>query len=178
MRLTADPIRSVTHEPIQTHHVYATQLNFHTATIADNPQNIPVRAPAVFARLSKVPSKNNPSRQPKGKEATVKPSSRTLSQRMNTNPSAISTAPHASVIQRERESSVFASCRPAATEKSRMLEAAREFKEPLALDMATATIEASIRPARPSGISRARKRGSTRSVRSPAASSGECCVKT
>ena len=62
--------------------------------------------------------------------------------------------------------------------KSSTLDAASEFSEPLALDMATATIDASRRPASPTGISRTRKSGRMRSVFSPVASSGQCCANT
>ena len=53
-----------------------------------------------------------------------------------------------------------------------MLDAASEFSEPLALDIATAMIDASSNPASPTGISRTRYSGKIRSTRSPGASSG------
>jgi len=56
--------------------------------------------------------------------------------------------------------------------------AAREFSEPLALDIATAMMDASNKPARPVGISRRRKSARMRSARSPGASSGVCWAKT
>src|SRR5579862_7617833 len=176
-RLTAAPTKNVPHDPIKTYQVYATLVVLHTVTVAASPKNIPVSAPTVFARLSSVPSRNNPSKLPNGNDATVSPVSSTRSQR--TNPNAISTSPHASVIRRDIARNFLASCCfPAAVEKSRMLEAASEFSDPLAFYIATATIEATINPASPTGISHTRNSGSTRSVRSPAASNGECCVNT
>ena len=59
-----------------------------------------------------------------------------------------------------------------------MLDAAKEFSDPLAFDIATAIIEASSIPASPTGISRTRNSGRMRSVRSPTASNGLCCEKT
>src|SRR5260370_38947693 len=129
--------------------------------IAASPQNIPVSAPVEFARRSIVPSKNNPSKLPKGKDATVKPVSSNEPQ--GTNPKAINTTPHTSVIRRDSCKNFAGSCRcPAAAEKSNMLDAAREFSEPLAFDMATAMIEASSNPAKPGGISRTRNQGRLR----------------
>ena len=77
--------------------------------------------------------------------------------------------------RRKRAGSV---ARPRIRPKSSTLDAASEFSEPLALDIATATIDARSKPVSPVGISRTRKSGRMRSVRSPGARSGVCCEKT
>jgi hypothetical protein len=125
-------------------------------------------APVAFARRSIVPSKNIPNKLPKGNDATVNPVS--SNDPHGRNPNAINTAPQTSVILRESCKNFAGSLRcPAASGKSRMLEAASEFSEPLAFDIATAMIDANISPARPTGISRAKKIGRIFSspVRSP-----------
>ena len=96
-----------------------------------------------------------------------------------TSPNAMSTRPQTSVMPRDKRKNWRASvlC-PRSFAKSSTLEAANELSEPLALDMATATIDARSRPASPTGISRTRKSGRMRSVLSPGASRGECCAKT
>ena len=89
------------------------------------------------------------------------------------------TSPQSSVMRRERRRTEWApsSSLLQSAGKSRTLEAASEFSEPLALDMATARMAASSRPASPTGISRTRKSGRMLSGRAPGARSGVCRVK-
>src|SRR6202158_5414590 len=138
---------------------------------------MPMRAPSAFALRSSVPRRKSPSKLPKGSETTVKPVSSSGPHFFK--PKAIKTKPQARVMRRDSfkkllESGDF----PHSREKSRTLEAAREFSEPLALDIATAMMEASNRPASPGGISRTRNSGRMRSVRSPGASQGAGGAKT
>src|SRR6266849_800265 len=177
IRLTNPPTANVTQAPMRTYHVNATDVKRKTHKMAARPANIPIRAPRAPARGSRVPSRKRPSRLPKGSEATVSPVS--SSGPHFTRPKPMSTRPQRRVMRRERRRNRAGSgLRPRKREKSRTLEAASEFNEPLALDMATATIEASIRPASPTGISRTRKRGRIRSLSSPTTISGECCANT
>src|SRR5208337_1893735 len=172
-RLTTAPTANVMHAPISTYHVNAIFVNRNTSSTVTSPANIPASDPLEFARASKVPSKNNPSELPNGREATVNPASSTGPH--FTNPRTINTAPHTSVILRENFKKLPGSAEcPRSAAKSMTLEAASEFSEPLALDIATARIDASSSPASPVGISRIRNNGKMRSVRSPAASSGVC----
>src|SRR5712671_4581727 len=161
MRLIIDPIAKVTLAPIMKYHVKATLVNWKTHRIVASPANMPMRAPRAFALRSRVPNRKSPSKLPEGNEITVKPASRSGPHFIR--PKAIKTNPQVRVMRRDNfkkllESSDF----PHSREKSRTLEAAREFSEPLALDMATAMMEASSRPASPGGISRARNSGRTR----------------
>src|SRR5450631_3900284 len=176
-RLTTVPTTNVTQDPIITYQVNATSVNRKTNKIVANPKNIPITAPKAFARRSRVPNKNKPNKLPSGKAATVNPASNNGPH--FTNPNPIKTKPQKSVICRERrKKSAGSAPRPASREKSKMLEAAKEFKDPLAFDIATATIEASNNQAKPTGISRTKNKGKIRSVRSPPANSGVCCAKT
>src|SRR5215472_4184049 len=176
-RLTNAPSAKVTHDPIITYQVNATCVKPKTSRTQIRPPNIPTSEPSAFARGSNVPSKNRPSRLPKGSAATVSPASRRWPQ--GSNPKPISTAPHTRVMRRERcrnvEVSLLSSRKPA---KSTTLDAASELSEPLALDMATARIEARRTPVRPLGISRTRNIGRMLSVRSPGVNSGERCANT
>src|SRR6266571_3177733 len=74
-RLTAHPVANVTLAPIRTYHVKATLVNPNTHKIATNPANMPTSAPRALARRSSVPSRNSPSKLPKGSDATVNPAS-------------------------------------------------------------------------------------------------------
>src|SRR5712692_74117 len=176
-RLTPAPTTNVITAPIITYHVNATLVNRNTNKIDANPANIPASAPRAFAPRSRVPSKNSPSKLPNGSDATVSPASNSGPHRTNPNP--INTNPHTSVMRREIRKKPAASVAfPHNREKSSTLDAASEFSAPLALDIATAITEASSKPASPAGISRTKNVGRTRSVRSPAASSGACCANT
>src|SRR5579872_345947 len=176
-RLTAAPTAKVVRLPISTYHVYAIGVKLQMQRTVVRPANIPISAPVAVALRSSVPRRKRPKRLPKGRDATVKPASR--SGPHFTKPKAIRMRPQTSVMRRERRRNFTGSVEwPRSLEKSRTLLAARELREPLALDMATATMLARSRPARPVGISRTRKSGRMRSVRSPAARSGECCAKT
>src|SRR5579859_286802 len=171
------PTNNVTAEPMRTYHVNATGVNRQIETITARPVNMPIVAPVAVAFLSNVPRKKSPRRLPKGIDATLRPVSRKGPHVFI--PKASSTAPHASVTRREsRRNSLGFVWRPLRREKSRTVLAVSELSEPLALDMATARIEASRIPARPVGISRTRKIGRMASGFCPAASSGVCCEKT
>ena len=88
---------------------------------------------------------------PNGIEATVSPASSSGPHFIS--PKMISTPPHTSVIPRESRRNRFGSVScPRNLAKSITLEAASEFSEPLAFDIATATIDASNSPASPGGI--------------------------
>src|SRR5271165_3955690 len=181
-RLTAAPTKKVVSEPIITYQVKAMVVKRKTHRIVASPAIMPASAPFAWARRSMVPSKNNPSRLPSGNAATVNPVSSSGPHFMN--PKASSTPPQSRVASRDARrrlaelSAPVAAGDPPRREKSRTLEAASEFSEPLALDIATATMEASSNPAKPTGISRTRNSGKIRSVRSPGASNGQCCAKT
>src|SRR5205823_2287092 len=176
-RLTTEPTRKVTLAPIRKYHVKATLVNHHTDKMTASPANMPASAPRELAARSRVPKRNRPSKLPKGKDTTVKPASRSWFHR--TNPKAISTNPQNSVMRRDKRKNVAGSVDfPHSREKSMTLEAAKELSDPAALDMATAMMDASSKPARPGGISRTRKSGKIRSTRSPGARSGACCAKT
>ena len=176
-RLTSEPTKKVTLEPIKTYHVKAIFVRRHTKRMVTSPANIPASAPLALERRLSVPRKKRPSKLPKGSEATVRPASRSGPQVIK--PKPIRIRPQKNVMRRERRRkprSFVGLLRRA--EKSKTLLAAREFSEPLALDMATAMMEASNSPARPVGISRRRKSGRMRSVRSPGESRGVCWAKT
>src|SRR2546429_6651374 len=64
-------MKNVTHAPIRKYHVYATFVNCNMLKTAASPANIPTSAPRAFTPRSKVPSRNKPSKLPKGSEATV-----------------------------------------------------------------------------------------------------------
>src|SRR2546429_3494912 len=135
-------MKNVTHAPIRKYHVYATFVNCNMLKTAASPANIPTSAPRAFAPRSKVPSRNKPSKLPKGSEATVSPASSRGPHL--TNPKPISTKPHTRVMPRDtRKNRRVSMLRPQTFAKSSTLEAASEFSEPLALDIATATIERS-----------------------------------
>src|SRR6267378_1181013 len=131
MRLIIDPIAKVTLAPIMKYHVKATLVNWKTHRMVASPANMPMRAPRALALRSSVPNRKSPSKLPKGSEITVKPASRSGPHFIR--PKAIKTNPQARVMRRDNfkkllESSDF----PHSREKSRTLEAAREFSEPLA----------------------------------------------
>src|SRR5208283_6214653 len=171
-RLTSAPTAKVTQEPTKTYQLYATGVARYTVRTAARPANIPASEPLEFARESRVPSKNRPNKLPKGREAMAKPVSNNECCH-RTRPKKINTTPQTRVMRREIFRNFAGSVgRPRNAFRSMTLEAAREFSEPEALDMATARIDARSRPANPVGISRTRKRGKMRSVRSPAASRG------
>src|SRR5208282_1624194 len=152
MRLTVAPTAKVTKLPISTYHVYAIGVNCQIQRTVARPANIPMNAPVGADLRSSVPRRKRPRRLPKGSEATVSPVSR--SGPHFTKPKHIRMRPQTSVIRRERRRNFTESVeRPHNLEKSRTLLAARELREPLAFDMATATMEARSRPARPVGIS-------------------------
>src|SRR5216684_2215067 len=106
-----------------------------------NPPNMPMRAPSELALRSRVPSRKSPSKLPKGSETTVKPASRSGPHFFK--PKATNTKPQARVMRRDSfKKFLESSDLPHSREKSRTLEAASEFSEPLALDIATAMMEA------------------------------------
>src|SRR5437660_300000 len=123
-------MKNVTHAPIRKYHVYATFVNCNMLKTAASPANIPTSAPRAFTPWSKVPSRNKPSKLPKGSEATVSPVS--SSGPHLTNPKPISTKPHTKVMPRDTRKNLHVSMlRPQSFAKSSTLEAASEFREPL-----------------------------------------------
>src|SRR3984957_20961546 len=153
-RLTSEPTKKVIAEPIKKYHVYAIPVRRQTQIMVISPANIPARAPLAFERRLSVPRRKSPSRLPNGNAATVSPVSSTGPQVIS--PKPISTSPQNNVMRRDsrRKPSSFAGLRlpERSAAKSRTLLAAREFSEPLALDMGTAMMDASNNPARPVGI--------------------------
>src|SRR6202022_3222890 len=143
-RLTREPAKKSVVEPINTYHVNAIFVRRHTQRMVMSPANIPASASLAFERRLSVPRRKSPSKLPKGSDATVSPASSTGPQ--VTRPKHMSTTPHNSVMRRDsrRKLASFAGRRlpKRSAEKSRTLLAAREFSEPLALDIATAMMEA------------------------------------
>ena len=129
------------------------------------PQNIPVRTPGAVAGGNRKHSKKSPSKLPSVIAAMVSPAS-SIGPHPSV-PSAASTIPQSSVIQRDRRRKRAGSWSsaepPRRLWKSITLEAASEFSEPLALDIATAKIAAISRPRTPGGMAVTMKSGKTES---------------
>src|SRR5262249_57771390 len=132
-RLALPPHTNAPPAPTTTSHVNATAVNRNTNRIAASPAIIPAKAPFALAPRSSVPNKNRPSKLPNGIDATVSPASSNGPH--FTNPNAINTVPQISVIPRESRRNFSGSADlPRSREKSRTLNPANEFSDPLASD--------------------------------------------
>src|SRR5882762_10193314 len=127
---------------------------------------MPVSTPDAVACLSRNARRKSPSKLPSVIEAIVNPAS-SIGPHCSV-PSATRTTPQTRVIHRERRRKPAESLPPGIEPprnslKSTTLDAARELSEPLALDIATAKIEATTKPRKPEGIAVTIKSGKTQS---------------